>query len=165
MGVKTHEIKEYSFAEKLVTKKTKTIHKVIETLLCIGLIAYAFHITVAESSHLVVLVIVLTATIIFMITDAIQDIPKQTVDSKIILFDTYMIVQRNNTEYKRNNIGNEKYAIHYDEVNQIIFDREDNALIIYKKDQSNLRIELTSNKYVGITKFIADSTPLSVEIR
>ena len=182
----THEIKEYIFTEKQETVWLNGVYRAVGVLMALYLLAYTLYVVATGKSNLI---LTLSLAVAFITLHATKSAFEQTVDSTIALFDTYMIIKRNNIKYGINDTRSENHTIHYNEVEKIIFNREDNTLTIngmddvienkydketkmyvapptkYKRDYGGLRIKLESDAYISIVKFITDNTPLNVEIR
>lgn len=186
MDTSAHELKEYVFMEKIVVRKVKIIYGAVEAILLLALFAYTVYAIATGTSNLVITLSLLVALVALY---GIRGAFEQTVCSTVTLFDTYMIIKRNNIKYGINDTRSENHTIHYNEVDQIIFSREDNTLTIngmdeviahkhdigtkmyvappteYKMDYGSLRIKLANDAYISIAKFITDNTPLSIEIK
>lgn len=186
MDTSAHELKEYVFMEKIVVRKVKIIYGAVEAILLLALFAYTVYAIATGTSNLVITLSLLVALVALY---GIRGAFEQTVCSTVTLFDTYMIIKRNNIKYGINDTRSESNTIHYNEVEQVIFNREDNTLAIngmnevienkydretkmyvapptkYKMDYDSLRIKLSSDAYTSIVNFITDNTPLSVEIQ
>lgn len=186
MDTSAHELKEYVFMEKIAVRKVKIIYGAVEAILLLALLAYTVYDIATGTSNLVITLSLLVALVVLY---GIRGAFEQTVCSTVTLFDTYMIIKRNNIKYGINDTRSESNTIHYDDVEQVIFNREDNTLTIngmneviahkhdigtkmyvappteYKMDYGSLRIKLASDAYISIAKFITDNTPLSIEIK
>ena len=183
---KTHEIKEYIFTEKWEAGWITGVYRAVKVLMTLYLLAYTIYVVATGKSNLI---LAMSLAVVFIVLHVTKSAFEQTVDGTIVLFDTYMIIKRDNIKYGVNDIRSESNTIHYDDVEQIIFNRGDNTLSIkgmkevieskycggtkmyvapptkYERDSGKLIIKLTSDAYASIVKFITDNTPLNVEIR
>lgn len=182
----THELKEYFFTEKWEAGWITGVYRAVGVLMALYLLAYTIYVIATGKSNLI---LTLSLAVVFIVLHATKSAFEQTVDGTIVLFDTYMIIKRDDIKYGVNDIRSESNTIHYDEVEQVIFSREDNTLTIngmnevienkydretkmyvatptkYKRDNESLKIKLSSDTYTSIVNFITDNTPLSVEIK
>lgn len=181
----THELKEYFFTEKWEAGWITGVYRAVGVLMVLYLLAYTIYAVATGTSNLI---LTLSLAVVFIVLYATKSAFEQTVDGTIVLLDTYMIIKRDDIKYGVNDIRSESNTIHYDEVEQVIFNREDNTLTIngmdevienkydrgtkmyvepptkYKRDNESLKIKLSSDAYTSIVNFITDNTPLSVEI-
>lgn len=182
----THELKEYFFTEKWEAGWITGVYRAVGVLMVLYLLAYTIYVIATGKSNLI---LTLSLAVVFIVLHATKSAFEQTVDGTIVLFDTYMIIKMDDIKYGVNDIRSESNTIHYDEVEQVIFNRENNTLTIngmdevienkydretkmyvatptkYKRDNESLKIKLSSDTYTSIVNFITDNTPLSVEIK
>ena len=181
----TRELKEYFFTEKQETGWITAVYRAVGVLMALYLLAYTIYVIATGKSNLI---LTLSLAVAFIVLHVTKSAFEQTVDGTIVLFDTYMIIKRDNIKYGINDIRSESNTIHYDDVEQIIFNRGDNTLSIkgmkevieskyaggtkmyvapptkYERDYGKLRIKFARDEYASIVKFITDNTPLGIEI-
>lgn len=181
-----HEIKEYNFVEEFtVNEEMAKILKVLAVVLpMIPLAASVWMILLGKNKEAVVEVMIAFIASVVLCWQRSQF--TKAVNSKITVFDTYMIIERDNIIYSSSDIRNEKHTIHYDDVDSVIFDNGGDILTIccisetteykykpgtrmvvtpptvYKRDYERFEIKLAAYTYETIVEFIMYNTPLKV---
>lgn len=108
----------------------------------------------------------------------------KAVNSKITVFDTCMVLERDSIIYSSSDIRNQKHTIHYEDIDSVTFDNKGDILTIcgisetteykykagtrmvvtpptiYKRDYERLEIKLAAYTYKAIVEFIMHNTPL-----
>lgn len=181
----TRELKEYFFTEKWEAGRITGVYRAVGVLMALYLLAYTIYVIATGKSNLI---LTLSLAAVFVVLHVTKGAFEQTVDGTIVLFDTYMIIKRDNIKYGANDIRSESNTIHYDDVEQIIFNRGDNTLSIkgmkevieskyaggtkmyvapptkYERDSGKLIIKFIGDEYASVVNFITDNTPLGIEI-
>lgn len=178
---KTKKAKEYKFAEWFPPS-----YEVFGLcgILVFCLMDISLMLAIIYKSNQWVLVVCIAMMPIF----ALEKRKKMVSNSRLIFFDTYMILERDIIKYNNRSIGREQRRINYKDVSHIKFDTEQNVLVIngitestiskykvgtkeFEEDSithttkmGNLKIWVKFSCDKKMVKFINDNTPLCVAI-
>lgn len=186
MSTGEHEIKEYSFIEEfIINEEIVRILRILAIVLPMAAIAVSGLMIMLDKNKEAVVEAMIAFMAEVILCWARSQFTK-AVNSKITVFDTYMIIERDNIIYSSSDIRNEKHTIHYDDVDSVIFDNGGDILTIccvsetteykykagtrivdtpptvYKRDYERLEIKLAAYTYETIVEFIMCNTPLKV---
>lgn len=186
MSTGEHEIKEYNFVEEfIVNEEIVKVLKVLAVVLPMIPLAVSVWMTLLDRNKEAVV----EAMLAFM-TEAILCWARsqftKAVNSKITVFDTYIVFERDNIIYSSSDIRKQKHTMHYEDIDRVTFDNKRETLTIcgvseateykyragtrmvvtpptmYKRDYERLEIKLAAHTYEAIVEFIMHNTPLKV---